>query len=599
MEPLEKLRITKYREFGKLPDPFLFEDGSRVKTEADWRRRREEIKKTAVELQYGTLPPEPEVLEVEPLYLTGPGGLENYRVITGTREHPVCFTLLLQRPEGEGPYPVVIDGDLCWRGIPQKEVWEQFTKEGIAFASFNRTEIVPDVLGAPRTSAIHQAWPEKTFGAIAAWAWGYSRAADALLKLGLADAAHIVFTGLSRGGKTALLAGALDERAWIVNPEAAGAGGHVYRSAMEGICEDGSTLRNEELEDIVTRFPYWYGPEIQSYLGRVKDLPFDNHELKALVAPRVLFDSEAKSDLWAGPVEAYQCLLAAGEVYAFLGARENLLWYWRNGYHNQTPEDFSMLLRVILNRLRGENLRGLPYYNVPFAPPEQLFDWSAPEREDDYPVFRLPESAELPLDGGEFAPESLPDEWKALRETDAFTFPWDKNGYTPECRARLGWNGKGLFALLYAKEETIRAEAKEFGDMVCFDSCLEFFLQPNPAKTTSYANFECNPKGVMLLGIGPDRDDRENLNAAPEGMRILHSAHKGGWWAVSYFIPASFLRERFSAELGEGKVMRANFYCCGDKTQYPHFGQWKAMDPALQPAADFHRQEWFGTLRLK
>ncbi len=52
--------ITENKVLGKLPDPFVFDDGTRVKTADDWERRRKEIYKTAVELQYGTIPPEPE-----------------------------------------------------------------------------------------------------------------------------------------------------------------------------------------------------------------------------------------------------------------------------------------------------------------------------------------------------------------------------------------------------------------------------------------------------------------------------------------------------------------------------------------------------------
>ena len=73
MAELKKLQVTEYRELGKLPDPFVFQDGTPVRTREDWRRRRQELIATAVALQYGTMPPQPEFVEVEPLNRSGPG----------------------------------------------------------------------------------------------------------------------------------------------------------------------------------------------------------------------------------------------------------------------------------------------------------------------------------------------------------------------------------------------------------------------------------------------------------------------------------------------------------------------------------------------
>ena len=58
------MKITSYEVLGKLPDPFIFEDGRRVKSVEDWEERRKELIKPVVELQYGDLIPEPEFLEI-------------------------------------------------------------------------------------------------------------------------------------------------------------------------------------------------------------------------------------------------------------------------------------------------------------------------------------------------------------------------------------------------------------------------------------------------------------------------------------------------------------------------------------------------------
>lgn len=378
MKELEKLHVTEYRVIDSLKSPFVFNDGTPLNSPSDWPRRREELVKTAAELQYGKMPPEPEFLQVDLLYKGQPGKLDTYRIRTGTREHQIWFTMIVYTTKQPGKRPAVISGDGCYYFMNDRQVSSLFTDNGVMLVKFNRTEIVPDVRGLPRTSPIHEAYPDGNFSTIAAWAWGYSRVVDALEKLGIADMDNITFTGLSRGGKTALLAGALDERAAIVNPEAPCAGGSCYRIAMKAITEDGEERRSEELEDILKAFPDWFTPEMQNYVGRVPELPFDEHDLKALVAPRVMFDSEAKSDIWAGPLCAYQSNIAAREVYKFLGAQENLLWYWRDGYHDQTMEDFEMLLNLVLHKAYGTPLSD-KFGNVPFDAPEPAFDWRAPE----------------------------------------------------------------------------------------------------------------------------------------------------------------------------------------------------------------------------
>ena len=147
---------------------------------------------------------------------------------------------------------------------------------------------------------------------------------------------------------------------------------------MKAITEDGEEGRSEELEDILRNFPDWFTPEMQSYAGRVSELPFDEHELKALVAPRILFDSEAKSDIWAGPVNTYQTSIAAREAWKLYGKPENVLWYWRSGEHDQLPEDFDMLIQVIQNQRFGTPLCE-KFMQLPFEAPAPIYDWECPK----------------------------------------------------------------------------------------------------------------------------------------------------------------------------------------------------------------------------
>ena len=72
--------------------------------------------------------------------------------------------------------------------------------------------------------------------------------------------------------------------------------------------------------------------------------PFDQHELKAAVAPRPFFETEALGDLWANPEGSQVTHTAAREAYTFLGIPEKIGIVYREGKHDQMTSDFEALL---------------------------------------------------------------------------------------------------------------------------------------------------------------------------------------------------------------------------------------------------------------
>lgn len=212
-----------------------------------------------------------------------------------------------------------------------------------------------------------------------------------------------------------------------------------------------------------------------------------------------------------------------------------------------------------------------------------------------YTIGRLPEEAgRMPLQGV-FDPEVLPMPYAALQEARLCHFPWDENGYRPDCRARVGWNEKGLHVLMYANEPSVRMEEIVTGGAVCRDSCLEFFLAPG-ADPENYFNCEVSPRPTVHLGAGKGRHGRTHFHELPEGMEVTASVHAGGWWAVSYTVSAAFLKEYFGAELCSGARLHGNFYKCGDDYEYPHYGMFKPYDV---PRPDYHRPERFADFILE
>ena len=377
----DMLEIKDYEIVGKLPDPFLFDDGHRMTSPDEWPTRRKELYRYTIELQYGTMPPENELLEVEPLYVSGEHS--TYQINCGPKDHPVSFKFKLIMPPGVKNPPVIVDGDLCFGYAMDQEWLNAALSEGVAWALFDRTELAHDIMGEPRrTGQLFRAYPDRTFGALGAWAWGYSRVVDALEKIGRTDPNCVVFTGHSRGGKTACLAGALDERAVIVNPNETNAGScSCYRTHMVGKC--GSIeARSERLADLWHNFYYWLGPDMGLYAQNEAGLPFDCHEMKAMIAPRTLFVSEAAADMWTNQVGSWQTTMAAKEVYKYLGAEGELFWYYRPGTHYHTVEDVQMLVSLIKRRVdHGEGFDDSRFFHAPFdtSSVPAVFDWKAPE----------------------------------------------------------------------------------------------------------------------------------------------------------------------------------------------------------------------------
>ena len=323
-----------------LPDLLTLRDGSPVSSEL-WHRRREELYQAIVTHEYGGMPPNPRTTSVS---LRGenaiyPDRKTTHRVyevrsILGGGE--VAFTLRLWIPSGEGPFPVVLNGDGCWCYFNDEVVGSIVNRGNIA-ASFDRTALAADNQSDYRKTGLYRAVPDAEFGVLAAWAWGYHRCVDALSSLEYVAADQIAISGHSRGGKTVLLAGATDDRIAVTNPNGSGAGG----SGLNRLKGPGA----EVIQDFnKSGNIFWFGDGYAEYADRDKEIPYDQHFLHALVAPRGLLVSEAYGDLWANPPGSYAACKAAESAYNLLGCTSGIGWSFREGEHAHTREDFSALL---------------------------------------------------------------------------------------------------------------------------------------------------------------------------------------------------------------------------------------------------------------
>ena len=156
--------------------------------------------------------------------------------------------------------------------------------------------------------------PNERLGALGIWAFGAMRVMDVLAQNSRVDATKVSVIGLSRLGKTALVAGAFDDRFAMTVSVNSGQGGAALSMLKEG----------ESLKGITAAFPHWFCANYSDYGERPDTLPVDQHALLALVAPRLLYITSSEQDSWADPVSEFRSAKLASAVYSTVYGMQGL-----------------------------------------------------------------------------------------------------------------------------------------------------------------------------------------------------------------------------------------------------------------------------------
>ena len=313
----------------ELPDPL---EG--VKGFADWAKRRSDISHMIQHYGIGTKP----TMEDGQVAAHMKGDtLVVYVTVNG---HTLRLQSEIRYPKvGKPPYALMMGTSMM--ALPR----QLFEDRPIAIMNFHEKQVNDyGQFGKHHERGEHdfdRLYPELLKnGAYSMWAWGLSRLIDGLQQLGpevtKIDTKHIGVTGCSYAGKMALYCGAFDERvALVVAQEPGGGGAAAWRKSHE------LTLSGKNLEDIDKTDYHWFmESQKENFRGdSVYRLPYDQHELCAMVCPRALLLLGNPDYEWLADASMVVSAEAAKKVWERFGIGDRMGWSIVYGHgHCQLPE---------------------------------------------------------------------------------------------------------------------------------------------------------------------------------------------------------------------------------------------------------------------
>lgn len=320
--------IEQELEQRNLPPLLTFEEGGGVENRADMERRKGQIREILCREFGGYSPAFPVTTEGkvcirEENAYGGKAVREKIALTFQTSFNAFSFAFELFLPKkvkvktadkdweaDKTAAPVFVY--LGFTNTPADGPGEEIIDNGFAFAHIHYQEIAPDKndgfmngLGTFCTRNPFDSW-----GKLGMWAYGACRVADYLCGRAEIDSCRMAVMGHSRLGKAALWCGALDERFSLTVSNNSGGGGAALFRGKTG----------ERVADLAKEgSAHWFCGNFSAYAKREEELPFDQHFLLAMTAPRHLYVASASLDEWADPRSEFLSCAAASGAFACYG----------------------------------------------------------------------------------------------------------------------------------------------------------------------------------------------------------------------------------------------------------------------------------------
>ncbi len=277
---------------------------------------REEALEILQREEYGYLPEKPDNLtftaeeNLIPRFCGGNAELHRITAAFTLRGRAFSFPFFAAIPSAGQPHPFFIH--INFRdAVPDRYMpTEELIDNGFAVLSFCYKDVSSD--DGDFTDGLAGLLFEKgrrgpsDAGKIALWAWAAHRVMDwAETRGDELDLNRSVVCGHSRLGKTALLAAATDTRFKYAYSNDSGCSGAALARGTRG----------ERVKDICEKLPFWFCENYFKYIDNEANMPFDQHDLIAAIAPRRVMVGSAAQDTWADPISEQLACLAASPAF--------------------------------------------------------------------------------------------------------------------------------------------------------------------------------------------------------------------------------------------------------------------------------------------
>ncbi|HSO85933.1 MAG TPA: hypothetical protein VLQ91_05235 [Draconibacterium sp.] len=389
----------------ELPEPLRLFNGITVKNTEEWEKnRRPELLDYFAENVYGKIPGELKIVKAEMVEqgesYSGKAIRKQVKLTFENNGKSLSFHILIFLPKQVNKAPIFVgynfygnhtvtnDSNViiseAWSqnreswGIVNNKLtaqsrgvrtyrWsvEKMLEAGLGLATIFYCEVDPD--RDDFSDGIHpllykpgQQVPEKNeWGSIAAWAWGLSRAMDYFETDPDIYASKVIVFGHSRLGKTALWAGATDQRFAAAISNNSGCGGAALSKRQFG----------ETVYRVNNRFPYWFCKNFHQFNFNEDSLAADQHELIALIAPRPVYIASAELDHWSDQRGEFLAAFYATPVYKMYGKtgipsdqmpglnqpiQNTVAYHIRTGEHDVTGYDWEQYIKWAKEQLNIE-----------------------------------------------------------------------------------------------------------------------------------------------------------------------------------------------------------------------------------------------------